>query len=432
MPSIKGVKYWFMVKTKKTNTRRGLILLAFSAFIALGLPDGLLGVGWPSIRSDFSIPLDSMGMILFTATIGYLTASFLNGKLISQFGVGGVLAGSCLLTGFTLIGYSASPSWWLMVGLGLFAGLGAGAIDAGLNTYVAANFHEGLMQWLHASYGIGVTLSPLIMTFAISSLNSWRLGYDIVGGFQILLGISFLFTLPLWKNDKKPDDTGENKKLTDYKTSYMETFKQSRVWFSFLLFFIYCGAEVSLGAWAFTLLTESRGIEPTIAGLLTGSYWAFFTIGRFSAGLYTRRIKLDTLMYISILLAMAGVTLLWVNISDTLSLIGIGLTGLAIAPIFPGFMSGTVTRVHPRFAANTIGMEMSAAGIGSAAGPALIGVLAKNISLEVIPPGLFLMFTLLLVLYAYVVISGRQTSVQSSINLEISNTEQPPAISPEG
>ncbi len=421
-----------MVEQKKHNVRKGLILLAYIAFIALGLPDGLLGVGWPSIRSDFGIPLDSMGMILFTATIGYLTSSFFNGKLISRFGVGGVLAGSCLLTGFTLIGYSISPSWWLMVALGLFAGLGAGAIDAGLNTYVAANFHEGLMQWLHASYGIGVTLSPLIMTFAVSSMNSWRLGYDIVGGFQIILGISFLFTLPYWKSDKKPDDTGENKKLTDYKTSYRETFQQPRVWLSILLFFIYCGAEVSLGAWAYSLLTESRGIEPAIAGLLTGSYWAFFTIGRFSAGLYTRRVKLDTLMYISILLAMAGVTLLWVNVSDTLSLIGIGLTGLAIAPIFPGFMSGTVTRVHPRFAANTIGMEMSAAGIGSAAGPALMGILAKNISLEVVPPGLFVMFSLLLALYAYVVISGQQPAVQAAISLEIPTAEKPPAISPEG
>ncbi len=432
MPPTKGVIHEDMAKNKRFDSRKGLILLAFIAFIALGLPDGLLGVGWPSIRSDFGIPLDSMGMILFTATIGYLTSSFFNGKLISRFGVGGVLAASCALTGFTLIGYSISPSWWLMVILGLGAGLGAGAIDAGLNTYVAANFHEGLMQWLHASYGIGVTLSPLIMTFAVSSLNSWRLGYDIVGGFQIILGIIFLFSLPLWKTNKNVKGTVEDRKLTDYKTSYSETFKQPRVWFSVLLFFIYTGAEVALGAWAYSLLTESRGIAPAVAGLLTGSYWAFFTIGRFSAGLYTRRIKLNTLIYCSILLAMVGVTMLWLNISDTLSLVGIGLTGLAIAPIFPGLMSGTVTRVQPRFAANTIGMEMSAAGIGAASGPALMGILAKNISLEVVPPGLFVMFVLLLSLYAYVVITGRQADTQAVINLESANPEPSPVISQEG
>ena len=396
------------MKTKnKINTRKGLILLAFIAFIALGMPDGLLGVGWPSIRSDFSIPLDSMGMILFTATLGYLTSSFLNGKMISRFGVGGVLAASCALTGLTLVGYSLAPSWWFMVALGLTAGLGAGAIDAGLNTYVAANFNEGLMQWLHASYGIGVTLSPLIMTFAVSSLNSWRLGYDIVGGFQIFLAICFFFSLPLWKTEKKASGTEETKKLTDYKTSYWETFGQPRVWLSFLLFFFYCGAEVSLGAWAYTLLTESRGIAPALAGLLTGSYWAFFTVGRFSAGIYTRRIKLHTLIYSSILLAMVGVTLLWWNPSDTISLIGIALTGLAIAPIFPGLMSGTSERVQPRFAANTIGMEMSAAGIGSAAGPAVVGILAKNTTLEIIPVCLFVLFIILLAIYFYTVATGK-------------------------
>ncbi|HEX7557157.1 MAG TPA: MFS transporter, partial [Leptolinea sp.] len=193
-----------MTSTKKSFFgRNGIVILSFVAFIALGLPDGLLGVGWPSIRATFGIPLDSMGLLLFSATVGYLTAAFLNGKLISRFGVGKVLAASCALTGLTLIGYSVSPSWYLMSALGLTAGLGAGAIDAGLNTFVAANFNEGLMQWLHGSYGIGVTFSPLIMSFAVNSLNSWRLGYDIVGVFQIVLALCFVISLPLWKTEKK-------------------------------------------------------------------------------------------------------------------------------------------------------------------------------------------------------------------------------------
>jgi fucose permease len=396
----------------KTKGRLGLIFLAFIAFIALGLPDGLLGVGWPSIRAGFSIPLDSLGMLLFTGMTGYLAASFFNGKLISWLGVGGLLAASCGLTGATLICYTLVPQWWMMVALGITAGLGAGAIDAGLNTYVAANFSEGLMQWLHASYGIGITLGPIIMTVGLNTLNSWRMGYTIVGIFQIVLAICFLFTLPQWKSKKVSGDKNHPKRMTDYNTPYTETFLKPRVWLSALLFFLYTGAEVSLGAWAYTLLTESRSIDPNAAGLWTGSYWATFTVGRVLAGLYTRRISNHTIIRGSLSGALIGVVLLWWNPSDTISLIGIGMIGLAIAPVFPALMSGTSQRVGSRFAVNTIGMQMSAACIGSAAIPGLIGVLAKQTSLEVIPVCLFVLFAVMLVGYSLSMLVKKQPDIE--------------------
>src|SRR5512137_2097508 len=170
-----------------SKPKAGLIALAFIAFIALGMPDGLMGVAWPSIRASFSLPLDALGWLLFAAVSGYLTSSFSSGPLITRFGVGKILTVSCALTGAGLIGYTLVPAWWMMVLLGVVAGLGAGAIDAGLNTYVAAHFGAGLMQWLHASYGIGVTLGPIIMTTALAVLNSWRAGYRVVGGFQLAL-----------------------------------------------------------------------------------------------------------------------------------------------------------------------------------------------------------------------------------------------------
>src|SRR5512139_2042470 len=164
----------------KQYPRLGLVLLAFIAFIALGLPDGLLGVGWPSIRTDFSLPLDAIGMLLTASVAGYMTSSFMSGFLLSRVGVGRMLAGSCLLTGLALIGYTLAPQWWVMVLLGVFAGLGAGAIDAGLNTYVASHFSERIMQWLHACWGIGITIGPIIMTVGLTTLNTWRFGYRVV------------------------------------------------------------------------------------------------------------------------------------------------------------------------------------------------------------------------------------------------------------
>src|SRR5512139_3142913 len=208
------MKFWTKVKE---YPRLGLILLAFIAFIALGLPDGLLGVGWPSIRTDFGIPLDAIGMLLTASVIGYMTSSFMSGFLLSRVGVGRVLVASCLLTGLALIGYTLVPQWWMMVLLGVLAGLGAGAIDAGLNTYVAANFGEGVMQWLHAFWGVGITIGPIIMTIGLTTLHTWRFGYQVVGGFQIVLAVCFVLTLAMRSRNKAPAGGATEKKLTDYK-----------------------------------------------------------------------------------------------------------------------------------------------------------------------------------------------------------------------
>ena len=391
------------LKTKKVNPSRiGLILLVFIAFIALGLPDGLLGVGWPSIRTSFSIPLDSIGLLLFAAMTGYLTSSFSSGYMLSRLGIGKLLIASCALTGLGLIGYTLVPNWWMMVALGVIAGLGAGGIDAGLNTYVASNFGEGLMQWMHASYGVGATLGPIIMTIALGTIYSWRLGYTIVGIGQLLLAACFIVTLTMWVRKEDHKGSGEkSKRLTDYKTSYIETLRQPQVWLSVLLFFLYTGSEAALGTWTYTLLTESRGILPKVAGLWAGSYWATFTIGRILAGLLTKRIKNHTLVRACLIVALTGATLLWWNPIKIVSLIGVALIGFAIAPIFPGLVSGTSQRVGPKFAANTIGIQLGAAGVGAAVIPGLIGVMARYISLDIIPISIFGLYIALIGLYLF-------------------------------
>jgi len=377
----------------------GLVILAYVAFIALGLPDGLLGVAWPSIRASFSIPLDAVGLLLTACVAGYMTSSFLSGPLVARAGIGRILATSCAMTGAGLIGYTLVPEWWMMVLLGVIAGMGAGAIDAGLNTYVAAHFGEGLMQWLHASYGIGVTLGPIIMTIALTSLNSWRVGYRVVAGFQLVLAICFALTLSMWSKKGTAAGSQEPKRLTDYKTPLGETLRQPRVWLSMLLFFLYVGAEVSLGTWTYSLLVESRGIDPTVAGLWAGSYWATFTIGRVLAGLYAKRVGVHALVLGSLAGALLGAALLIWNPSAVTNVVAVALIGFAIAPIFAAFMSGTSQRVGVHFAANTIGMQMAVTGLGTAVIPSLLGVLARRFSLEVIPICLAAVFLGLFGLY---------------------------------
>ena len=178
------------------HPRLGLIILAYVAFIALGMPDGLLGLPGQPLGRVLVFPWIQLECCFSSATSGYLLSSFSSGKLISKFSVGSVLVTSCILTGVALIGYTLVPYWWMMVALGVLAGLGAGAIDAGLNTYiVAAHFNAGMMQWLHASYGIGVTMGPIIMTLSLTSIASWRTGYQIVGAFQLFMALCFLLNI---------------------------------------------------------------------------------------------------------------------------------------------------------------------------------------------------------------------------------------------
>ena len=388
-----------VIRKIKNYPGLGLIVLAYIAFIALGMPDGLLGVAWPSIRGSFAVPLDALGSLLVFSTAGYLTSSFLSGRLLGLMGVGRLLALSCAMTGTAFLGYTLVPSWWMMVSLGVMAGLGAGAIDAGLNTFVAAHFNEGFMQWLHASYGIGVTFGALLMTGAINGFQSWRIGYITVGSMQLLLAMCFVLTLPMWNRNDHAPGTERPKRLTDYRTPYSETLKQPRVWLSLLLFLLYTGAEVTLGVWAYSLLTESRNVDPKTAGLLVGSYWAMFTIGRVIAGVYAKRIGVDRLVLGSLVAALIGSCLLWWNPATAANLVAVGVIGFAIAPVFPGLVSGTSQRVGRRFGANTIGMQMAAAGLGTALIPSLVGILADQFSLEVIPVCLMALFAMLIGLY---------------------------------
>ncbi|HRT32395.1 MAG TPA: MFS transporter, partial [Anaerolineae bacterium] len=221
-------------------------------------------------------------------------------------------------------------------------------------------------------------------------------------------------TLSMWNQEEtSPTVEQPQQRLTDYKTPMSETLRQPRVWLSVLLFLFYTGAEVTLGTWVYTLLTESRGVDPTAAGFWTGSYWAMFTVGRVLAGLYTRHVRANTLVRGSLSAALGGVLLLLWNPAPVANLIAVAVCGFAIAPIFPALVSGTSQRVGERFAANTIGMQIAGGGLGGAIVPAIAGVLARQFSLEVIPLWLVGLFVALLTVFQ---VLSRQTGKSARSN----------------
>lgn len=244
-----------------------LVGLAYAAFISLGLPDGLTGVAWPSIRATFGLPLDALGALITTGTVGYLASSFSSGRILVRLGVGRLLALSCLATAVSLLGYGSAPLWAVMVGLGLLAGLGGGAIDAGLNTYAAENFSPRTVNWLHASFGLGAAIGPLLMSGVIGAGQSWRLGYLLVGVAQALLASCFARTRNEWRVHADGQHTAPAASA-----GLLGTLALPSAWLSMLLFFLYTGLEITAGQWLYSLLTEARGVAPVVAGIWVSVY----------------------------------------------------------------------------------------------------------------------------------------------------------------
>nr|HPI04699.1 MFS transporter [Candidatus Goldiibacteriota bacterium] len=214
-----------------------LMGIVYISFISLGLPDGLQGVTWPSMMDFFKVPIDSLGVLLFTGTAGYLLTSFFSGRLIAVFGIGFLLAASCAVTGAALLGYAFAPDFITIAVLALIVGLAGGAIDAGLNAYAAENFSKRVMQWLHASYGLGVMLGPVIMVYFINMSNSWKSAYAASGILQILMAIIFFCTVRMWKGSRGAPDSAQDAE------PIKNTIIKPSSWINMLLFFIVSGAE---------------------------------------------------------------------------------------------------------------------------------------------------------------------------------------------
>ncbi|MBS1807077.1 MAG: MFS transporter [Acidobacteria bacterium] len=377
----------------RSNTLR--LVLAFAGFISIGLPDGLLGVAWPSMRAFFHLPLDALGSLLVSYTIGYLCSSFSSGRLLRRFSVGVLLALSCLVTGVSLIGYATTGLWWIVILLGSLAGLGAGAIDAGLNTFAATHFSHRTVNWLHAFYGVGAFSGPLLMTKVLDAGRPWQLGYAIVGGGQLALALCFGVTLRLWQSDQ--GDSANPEEITHAPTN--TTLRLPVVWLSIAVFFAYTGIEAAAGAWAFTLFTEARGISMMLAGTWVSLYWGSLTAGRIGAALITNRISPHRLLRSCIVGQIIGAMLLWGDWSRLSSFLGLALIGLASAPIFPSLIATTPTRLGPQHTANAVGFQIAAAVLGQSLIPALIGFIAQAWGLTIIPTALLIFISLLLLLH---------------------------------
>jgi fucose permease len=373
-----------------------LALLAFLAFISLGLPDGLLGVAWPSVSGEFSLPLDALGLLVAVTTAGYLTSSFLGGAILRALPLGTVLALSTAAAAAALLGFAVSPWWPVIVALGFVAGLGGGAIDAGLNAYGARHFSARTLNWLHAFFGVGTTIGPLIVTAVLGAGLVWRWSYAVVGAAQALLAAAFYLTRDRWV--RLPEQGGEHAtSLRSART--LETLRRPVVWLGMLVFFFYTGVEIATAHWSYSLLTLGRGVPETTAGLFVTLYWGSLVVGRILFGVVADRVPLVMTLRLCLVGAILGALLFWLEPTRSLSLVGLMAMGFSFAPVFASLISLTPARVGMAHADSAIGFQIASAALGGATLTALTGVLARAFGLEVIGLAIVVFTVSLLALY---------------------------------
>jgi fucose permease len=276
------------------------------------------------------------------------------------------------------VGYAVAPLWIFVVLAAVPAGLGAGAIDASINAYAAARFPPGRVAWLHACWGIGATLGPLLMTGVLAAGLSWRFGYVALAGVLFALGVGFYATRRMWElGEAAPGPPAAPKTLG-------ESLRHRRVQANIALFFFYTGIESTAGQWGYSLFTEGRGVTPAWAGVGVGAYWASLTLGRLVSGALAHRHSPALLLRGGVALVPLGALLVASSRHPLVGFAGLALIGFVGGPIFPLLISGTPERTGGGHADNAVGFQVAAACLGAAALPALGGVLARAYGIETI------------------------------------------------
>lgn len=400
------------------------LIVIYLSFISLGIPDSMLGAAWPVLHVDIDTPFSAAGGLAIVGAVGTILSSLASGKLIEKLGAGLITLISCCLTAGALLGFAFVPSFGWLVLLEIPLGIGAGAVDSGLNHFVASNYKAHHMSWLHCFWGVGATAGPIIMSHYIGTDSSWRGGYIAVACVQFALVLILLFTLPLWGKvvklrqrekqlERQRKQAAEETYATDglsvmgegtqEEAQTVDATKQSAaasvpkaapgaglfrlrgVKFTLFTFLFYCGAETTVSLWGASFLVGSRQIAPEVAAGWISLYFAGITIGRFITGFLTLRASNRTLILLGQLLSVVGAILLLLPLPGSMLMLGLIMIGIGFAPIFPGLLHETPARFGEGNSARLIGYQMAVAYTGATLLPPLFGVVASYVQIGLFP-----------------------------------------------
>ena len=366
-----------------------LLAIIYMAFISLGLPDSLLGSAWPVLHAELGVPLSYAGIVTMIISGGTIVSSLMSDKLTRKMGTGAVTAVSVALTAAALFGFSVSSKFWMLCLWAIPYGLGAGAIDAALNNYVAIHYAARHMSWLHAMWGVGVTVSPYIMSACLVGGHGWHSGYRAVSIIQLVLTALLFLSLPLWKK------SAASAPETEKKPQAKNVFKIKGVTAVLVCFFGYCALESTAGFWASSYLVIARGIDENTAA----RFAALFYMGRFVSGFVADKLGDKRLIRIGLCVIAVGIACVGLPLGiDKVALAGLVIIGFGCAPIYPSIIHSTPHNFGEENSQKIVGIQMASAYVGSTLMPPLFGAICELVPIGIYPAYLAVFALLMIVM----------------------------------
>lgn len=387
-----------------------LLIIIYIAFIGLGLPDSLFGTAWPAIYAEFSLPFSYGSIITVIMTCGTICSSIFSTRLIARFGTGKVTAFSTALTVLALIGHSFSGNFLTICILAIPLGLGAGAVDTGLNNYVALHYSSAQMSLLHCFFGVGISISPYLMSLFLNTDTGWRGGYRFAFYIQLAIALILFFTLPLWK---KVSTKGAAEEAPIKVLSLPELARITGVKTMWLLFIISCAIEYTAGCWGSTYLVERKGMAADRAAEIVLFYYIGMTVGRLLSGILATKLSCWGIVHIGLAVLGAAVVILLLPVPAAVIAVALFMVGLGNGPMFPNFTYLTPQNFGEDISQSVIGTQMAASSVGIMIVPAVCGLLGQAFGMGVFPVYLAALFVLMLV--GFVTIQKTMKAVGKSI-----------------
>lgn len=373
-----------------------LLVVIYIAFIGLGVPDSLIGSAWPAIHTELNIPVEAVSILTFIISGCTVLSSMFSAGILNKLGTAKVTAFSTAMTAAALLGFSFAPSFWVMIPLAVVLGFGAGAIDSGLNNYVALHFKASHMNFLHCFYGVGVSLSPYLMSFALSN-TGWRNGYRYAFYVQAAITILLIVSIPLWKKSSSSEQT-EDEHGTNLTLLQMAKMPEIRIVWVIML--ATNAIEYACGVWGSTYLVEEKGFLPENGAIALTIYYAGMSIGRFVSGLLSDKIGTWKRIGIGSAILAPAIMLMLLPLHGTVTVVGLFFVGLGNGSIYPNMIHLTPHSFGKDVSQSVMGSQIAFAYIGVMLAPPMVSLISSAFGIKVYP-------VLLAVLYVIMIVSIR-------------------------